>query len=526
MGDLTEEIIKITRDMSDVVNNNPGSSFLKQISMSIENLNSHGYLRENFDVYLFKNVDGLKATTDKVVMYSSDVDSQINSQHGVDVITNMGVDYITKPVCISELGLLMGIANGAYGDFMAQKIIPFNGWSLSETDTLCACIERADDTFITFTSRVLHTVKELGLSTESIISVGNPMLELLDCISHLHSLSKSHHDIKIDNFLVLPPKFHKIVKCPNVKNNDDLSEFIEVVKVIKNSTDHDLFSIGLIDLAESMLTTPKLYDNYGRRMSSIYSIKTISLAIASIDLLHGTTGIEMFDHYATWLVVIDCGLILPLIAINNNGSLLRLTIILINDDLKNFLNSKFTFLTFLNKYIGTYFMNKSDLITISEICWDLKTKIIRDQDYGDETKALYLQLLTKTCCVGTKELMSVKPNTITLPAAQRSCGYATDEGMFLTNVASKRAPRRSKVTQSRKITEDEDKDEDSRPMLYSPSYEKNSIAERIVDREVSSVKTVTNTAQSRESSIGKGEINRSRMYLSMSKKSLISKYAS
>lgn len=441
-ADFQTKISDMVVELVNVTNSEFGPSFFKQLVDAVNNINDNGYVRKRFEIFLFKEIDGKKmATTKKTNMFSSNVDTQIQSQHGVGIISKINQDYITKPVDLQQLGIMMGLANGACGSKVAEKIIPFDGWALSENDTLCACVKRANDTLVTFTARLLHTVKQLGLSTESIATVANPILELFDFVDELHSRSKSHQDIKIDNFLVLPPKEHKKFSCADIKDSNDIEAFIDLVDKLSNNTNNDLFSIGVIDLAESLITTPKLYNKHGRKMTAIYPIKTVSLAIASLDMLHGMTSIEAFDYYAVWLLTIGCGLILPLIALNNNGSLLRLNICMINDDLKNYLTSPFTFLLFVNKYVGGYFLNKDDLRTVTNICWELKREIVLHQRIGTRAKALYLQLLTKTCEVGLGELKSVKPKTLALPKIEREFGYATDENLMLKTTSHKKSSR-------------------------------------------------------------------------------------
>lgn len=370
--------------------------------------------KKSYDFYLIKNdPNGLLHLTDiNVKMHSSNSNSVINSQHGVQIISHIA-DYVTKPVSVADIVTTTILANGVLGDDITKHVVPFLAWTVTKDKSLSCCTKKLNDSLISYCTRLATIVDEFGgLNSDTLLCVANPMITLLNIINEFSKNNVSHCDLKSDNFLVELVTHHSTATC-GVKLLDFKSSTTDdYLNILTNARGNDKptrqyeFLIKMIDL-ESYTISPTIYNNNGARQSMIYNIPSVSIAISSREMLCGLTSIDSFDYYPLWLMCINTAILLPLLSFTNVGCNMKLSVLIINQQIKNHLESKATFYQYMGSHIRRFFINTDLYGTLIELCWDLRTQLVLKQTINDLTKAIYLRLLHLTLEVALIELTTL-----------------------------------------------------------------------------------------------------------------------
>ena len=356
---IIENKIKILLTLT--VSTGEQNRLLTQLWDISRSINEKKLNKKSYDFYLIEeNVNGSLRLTHKIVkMHSSNTNSKIHSQHGVQVITHVN-DYVTKPVSVTDIVTTAILANGVLGDNVSIHVVPFVAWTISKNKTLSCCTKKLNDSLISYGTRLITIVDELGgIDSNTLITVANPMINLFNLITIFKSYSVSHCDLKADNFLVELIEHRETAPCnvelPSFKSSGVLG-YIEILADICKNNSPPLpyeFLIKMIDL-ESFSITPELYLD-GKKKVAIYNIPSISIAISSREMLSGLASIDSFDYYPLWLMCINTAVLLPLLSLTNVGCNMKLLILIINQQIKNHLESKSTLYQYLGEYIRRFF---------------------------------------------------------------------------------------------------------------------------------------------------------------------------
>ena len=379
-------------------------------------ISDNGLEKKSYDFYLIKkNSDGiLHLTNENAKMHSSNTNSVIHSQHDVQVISHIS-DYVTKPVSVTDIVTTTILANGVLGDDIARHVVPFSAWTITKNKTLSCCTKKFSDSLISYCTRLTTIVDELGgLNSNTLLCVAAPMLGLFNIINGFRKNNVSHCDLKADNFLVELIMHQKSTPCgvdlPDFKSSI-INDYVKILTNVDKNDNPPLqheFLIKMIEL-ESYTISPTIYVN-DRKKTVIHNIPSVSIAISSREMLCGLASIDSFDCYPLWLMCINTAVLLPLQSFTNAGCNMKLLVLVINQQIKNHLESKSTFYQYLGSHIRRFFVNTNLYGALIELCWELRTQLVLKQIIDNTTRALYLRLLHLVLKIGLIELNSVRCN--------------------------------------------------------------------------------------------------------------------